>query len=77
MKESVSNARNEDHFSNIWHASQSVLTLTDLTKKPKLPKQQRIPRRLDDGAGVFLSLQHLKSFTGLNTLLYWIVYWWD
>ena len=44
MKESVSNARNEDHFSNIWHASQSLLTLTELIKQPKLPKQQRVPR---------------------------------
>ena len=75
MKESVSNARNEDHFSNIWHASQSVLTLTDLIKKPKLPKQQRIPRRLDDGAGVSFvpstpqEFYRIKYFTILDSVL--------
>ena len=38
--EEVIKCMKEDHFSNIWHASQSVVTLTDLIKKPKLPKQQ-------------------------------------
>ena len=75
MKESVSNARNEDHFSNIWHASQSVLTLTDLIKNPKLSKQKRIPRRLDDGAGVSFvpstpqEFYRIKYFTILDSVL--------
>ena len=75
IKESVSNARNEDHFSNIWHASQSVLPLTDLIEEPQLPRQQIIPRRLDDEAGVpFVpstpqEFYRIKYFTILDSVL--------
>lgn len=75
IKESVSNSRNENHFSNIWHASQSVLTLTDLIEKPQLPRQQRVPRRIDDGNGepyVPSTLQEfykIKYFTILDNVL--------
>ena len=76
IKESVSNARSEDRFSNIWRASQSVLTVNDMIEEPQLPRQKRIPRRLDDSAaGTSLMVStpeefyRIKYFTILDTVL--------
>ena len=52
IKESVSNARKESYFSNIWQASQNILTVNDLIEEPSLPRQRKVPKRIDDGAGV-------------------------
>ena len=69
IKESVSNARKESYFSNIWQASQNILTVNDLIEEPSLPRQRKVPKRIDDGAGVPVAIK-------LSTFIYWIVYLW-
>jgi hypothetical protein len=52
-----------------------VITLTDLIEEPHLPRQQRIPRRLEDGAGTSFipstpqEFYKIKYFTILDILL--------
>ena len=55
IRQSISDARTGAKFSILWQAIVPSADLNEIIHEPQLPRQRKVPRRLDDTQSAFVS----------------------